>query len=35
MAKALEVGLGDLIDVERELPAIEHGPEEAELLRGC
>ena len=34
MAAALEVSLGDLLDVERELPATEHGPEQAELLRG-
>jgi transcriptional regulator with XRE-family HTH domain len=30
---ALGVSLGDLLDVERELPRLEHGPEEAELQR--
>ena len=29
----LEVGLGDLLDVERPLPEAEHAPEEGELLR--
>ena len=33
IADALGVGLGDLLDVERDLPSSEHGPEEAELLR--
>ena len=30
----LEVGLGDLLNIERDLPKPQHGPEEAELLRG-
>ena len=34
IAGALEVGLGDLLDVDRDLPSPEHGPEELELLRG-
>ena len=34
IADALGVGLGDLLDVERDLPGVEHGPEQAELLRG-
>jgi len=34
MAEAIGVGLGDLLDVDRDLPAIEHSPEHAELLRG-
>ena len=34
VAEALGVGLGDLLDVKRDLPTIEHGPEHAELLRG-
>ena len=29
----LGVGLGDLLDIERDLPATEHSPEEVELLR--
>ena len=33
IATALEVGLGDLLDVARDLPEPEHGPDEAELLR--
>ena len=34
MAEAIGVGLGDLLDVERDLPTVEHSPEHAELLRG-
>lgn len=34
IAEVLEVGLGDLLDVRRELPQAEHGPDEAALLRG-
>jgi transcriptional regulator with XRE-family HTH domain len=34
IAEALDVGLGDLLDVARDIPAPEHGPEELELLRG-
>ena len=34
IAVVLGVGLGDLLDVSRELPVPEHGPEAAELLRG-
>ena len=33
VAEVLGVGLGDLLDVARELPVPEHAPEEAELLR--
>ena len=33
IASALEIGLGDLLDVRRDLPAPEQTPEEAELLR--
>ncbi len=33
VAGALGIGLGDLLDVERELPAVEHAPEAAEALR--
>lgn len=33
IAEALELGLGELLGVERDLPEPEHGPEEAELLR--
>ena len=33
IAEALGVGLGDLLDVKRELPAVDHTPEHAELLR--
>ena len=33
IAEALDVGLGDLLDVDRELPKTEHGPNELELLR--
>ena len=33
IAEALDIGLGDLLDVERELPRTEHGPNELELLR--
>ena len=34
IAEVLQVGLGDLLDVQRELPQPEHGPDEAALLRG-
>ncbi len=34
IADALEIGLGDLLDVDRTLPEPEHGPDELELLRG-
>ncbi|GMV42227.1 MAG: hypothetical protein AMXMBFR64_39430 [Myxococcales bacterium] len=34
IAEALGVGLGDLLDMERDLPEPEHGPDEAALLRG-
>lgn len=33
IADALGVGLGDLLDVQRDTPAPEHAPDEAELLR--
>ena len=33
IASALEVPLGDLLDVTRDIPAAEHAPEEGELLR--
>lgn len=33
IADALGVGLGDLLDLQRDLPEPGHGPEEAELLR--
>ena len=33
IAKVLDMGIGDLLDVERELPAPENSPEEVELLR--
>jgi transcriptional regulator with XRE-family HTH domain len=33
IATVLGVGLGDLLDDGRVIPAPEHGPEEAELLR--
>jgi|GEM_PF-261883 len=33
VATALGVGLGDLLDVARPVPAAENGPEEAELIR--
>ena len=33
IASTLEVGVGDLLDTERELPETQHSPEEHELLR--
>ena len=33
ISASLEVGLGDLLDVARDLPEPEHAPDEAELLR--
>jgi len=33
MAEALDVGLGDLLDVQRDIAAPEHPPETAELVR--
>lgn len=33
VADVLDIGLGDLLDVERQLPAVEHAPEAAEALR--
>ena len=33
IAATLGVGMGDLLDAERPLPAPSHGPDEAELLR--
>ena len=33
IAEVLEVGLGDLLDIDREVPEPEHGPDETELLR--
>ena len=33
ISKVLDMGIGDLLDVERELPAPENSPEEVELLR--
>ena len=33
ISSTLGVGLGDLLDVERDLPAAEHTPEATELLR--
>ena len=34
IADALGVSLGDLLDVQTELPTPDYGPEELELLRG-
>ena len=33
ISEALGVGLGDLLDVARDIPASEHAPDETELLR--
>jgi len=33
IAEALGTGLGDLLDIERDVPEPEHAPDEAELLR--
>ena len=33
IAETLEIGLGDLLDMERDLVAPEYGPDELELLR--
>jgi len=33
IASTLQVGVGDLLDTERELPETQHSPEEQELLR--
>ena len=33
IARELDLGLGDLLDVDRDIPTVQHDPDEAELLR--